>query len=974
METVPAEDVKSEQSPPGLSQVKDLVNGSIPPLKTKGIKFGHLNIHSLVKKIDSLRILLKNKPFDVISFNETLCDFTVSDSEIAIDGFNIFRRDRNRHGGGVAVYVTETFNAKRRQDLESDDLENVWVEMCYPHKSPILVGSFYRPPSAVYDFNSEFEKNIDCVSHVGMDCIILGDFNYDQTPPVRDTHCCNFLFHTTCNGFTQLIATPTRVTNHSNTLIDLIFVTNPNMYRDYGVFLTCISDHFLIYAVRDFNENTNLTGECIEYRSFKHLDEQKFKDDLGNVPWEAINDIDDVDVALDTWISLFMAVVDDHVPLRKKRLRKNPCPWITDEIVGVMKQRDRIHRAAIEMNEIPLWDEYKMLRNKVNHMLSRQKSEYYRGIIRDCSRDSKKVWNCLKKIVPSSKKTTPLNLKVNGEECTTSSDIADAFNQYFVSSVAKICADVSFCDSPFSEASNKLEVTFDLEPVSVEFVINEVHKMNSSKATGDDDISCRLLKLACPIIAQSLTKIINLSIVKGYVPYLWKSAKVLPLYKSGDHSCLGNYRPISVLPVVSKILERAVHYQLSQFISDHNLLHPNQSGFRPLHSTTTALAKLVNLWSKNTDDNKLSGVAFIDLRKAFDTVNHEFLLKKLRSLGCSINSVRWFKSYLSDRTQRVFFKGANSPALNVCTGVPQGSILGPLLFSIYVNDMPGSVTEGVIDMYADDTTLTVSGTDACEVEEKLSNGVSKVMKWVNANRLVVNLDKTSVMLIGPRAKLNYSDDFKVNVCGTVLKRVKVAKCLGLLIDEELSWKDQIEKVTKTVQSKLCMLRRVKQYVPTHSLLLLYNSFVQPHFDYCAQIWSNRFKMQTNKLEKLHKRAARIILSKNYDTPSSELFRELNWLPLNQRFDYLRAVLMYKCVNNLAPAYLMNDLTSTNQRHNYNTRHALNSLVAPRFKTECFKHSPLSTGITVWNNLDQSVKSASSLTSFKSSLKSFLQVF
>ena len=147
--------------------------------------------------------------------------------------------------------------------------------------------------------------------------------------------------------------------------------------------------------------------------------------------------------------------------------------------------------------------------------------------------------------------------------------------------------------------------------------------MNSSKATGDDDISCRLLKLACPIIAQSLTTIVNLSTVKGYVPYLWKSARVLPLHKSGDTSCLSNYRPISVLPIVSKILERAVHFQLSQFISDHNLLHNNQSGFRPLHSTTTALAKLVNLWSKNIDDGKLSGAAFIDLRKAFDTVNHE---------------------------------------------------------------------------------------------------------------------------------------------------------------------------------------------------------------------------------------------------------------------------------------------------------------------------------------------------------------
>ena len=205
------------------------------------------------------------------------------------------------------------------------------------------------------------------------------------------------------------------------------------------------------------------------------------------------------------------------------------------------------------------------------------------------------------------------------------------------------------------------------------------------------------------------------------------------------------------------------------------------------------------------------------------------------------------------------------------------------------------------------------------------------MEWIIANRLVVNLDKTAVMLIGSRAKLNCAGDFNVTVCGNVLKRVKVAKCLGLLIDEELNWKDQVEKVTKTVQSKLCMLRRVRPYVPTHSLVLLFNSFVQPHFDYCAQIWSNRFQMQTNKLEKLHKRAARIILSRNYDTPSTELFCELKWLNINQRFDYHRAVLMYKCVNNLAPTYLTDSIIQTNQVHNYNTRHASTSLVVPKLR-------------------------------------------
>ena len=296
-------------------------------------------------------------------------------------------------------------------------------------------------------------------------------------------------------------------------------------------------------------------------------------------------------------------------------------------------------------------------------------------------------------------------------------------------------------------------------------------------------------------------------------------------------------------------------------------------------------------------------------------------------------------------------------------------------YTIYVNDMPGSVTDGIIDMYADDTTLTVSGNDVREVEEKLSNGVTKVMEWIIANRLVVNLDKTAVMLIGSRAKLNCAGDFNVTVCGNVLKRVKVAKCLGLLIDEELNWKDQVEKVTKTVQSKLCMLRRVRPYVPTHSLVLLYNSFVQPHFDYCAQIWSNRFQMQTNKLEKLHKRAARIILSRNYDTPSTELFCELKWLNINQRFDYHRAVLMSKCVNNLAPTYLTDSIIQTNQVHTIITHtHASTSLVVPKFKTECFRHSPLSTGISVWNALNEFVKSSTSLNSFKSSLKSVLQVF
>ena len=221
-----------------------------------------------------------------------------------------------------------------------------------------------------------------------------------------------------------------------------------------------------------------------------------------------------------------------------------------------------------------------------------------------------------------------------------------------------------------------------------------------------------------------------MSLIRGVVPRAWKRARVVPIFKSGDISSLNNYRPISILPIVSKIVERTVHKQLSEFLDINNILHPNQSGFRPMHSTNTVLMKLVSQWSLNIENKQLTGVAFVDLRKAFDTVDHELLISKLISIGCSEESVKWFKSYLSDREQITNFKGKTSHSLIIKMGVPQGSILGPLLFSIYVNSMPNCISNGIIDMYADDTTLSVSGATAHEVEQKLTLALNEVMTWI----------------------------------------------------------------------------------------------------------------------------------------------------------------------------------------------------------------------------------------------------
>ena len=311
------------------------------------------------------------------------------------------------------------------------------------------------------------------------------------------------------------------------------------------------------------------------------------------------------------------------------------------------------------------------------------------------------------------------------------------------------------------------------------------------------------------------------------------------------------------------------------------------------------------------------------------------------------------------------FKGAKSHPSTIKLGIPQGSILCPLLFSIYVNSLPECTSEGVIDMYADDTTLTVSANDATVLEEKITVALNKVMGWIKKNRLVLNTDKTSVMIIGSHANLGKIENFSISLDGSRIKRVQFTKCLGVLIDEELKWSKQIENVCKCTQRSVCMIKRAKAFLPPKSLKLLYNSLMLPQFDYCSVVWSNRFQYHTTKLEKIQKRAARIILDKTYDTPSADLFKSLKWMTLDKRFEFSRVMMIYKCVHNLAPSYLQVHVVKPSDVHEHHTRLIdSGNLRVPRFRSDCHKCSPIVSSVLEWNRLDHSIRSASSIYSFK----------
>jgi len=954
-----------------------LQNGRVPNFSSKGIVFGHINICSLIGKIDEFRHLC-NDTFDVICVNETLCDQSIVDNELHLPGFQILRRDRTRNGGGVALFCRDSFNFKRRDDLSDNSIECIWAEITPPHRSPILVCAIYNPNGKDAEFSEKLSNMLSNVSMVENEIIVLGDFNCDYSPNVTTKEVNDLKFSTEMYQLQQLICLPTRVTPSTKTIIDLFYTTKPELYCESGVIQTSLSDHYMIYAIRQCKPAKD-QHRSIDYRCFKSFNEEKFVDDLFCVPWNVIEKVGNVNNALNLWYGMFQRVVDKHIPKKCKRVKVAPAPWLTRNVKKLMSKRDYLHRKALKSNDNSDWDNYKKCRNLVTKTIRDEKQTYCRQNVSDNIGNSKKMWNALQNVLPQKTSPSPSSITIDDRVCTSDNDIADGFNEHFTGIAAKLVENAGSSNYDLSNVNcvpsvNDSKHVLNLPSVSIDFVSKEIDLMNEKKATGLDDVGSKILKLAKPAIVSSLVYIMNLSLRTGVFPDLWKVAKIIPLHKGGDMS-INNFRPIAILPVLSKIIERAVHKHLYDYLNEHKLLNENQSGFRPSHSTDTCLLNMVNQWTSSMNSGNMIGVAFIDLRKAFDTVSHRLLLDKLHDLGASNTSIKWFHSYLFCRTQRVNFKNSLSSSRPVTTGVPQGSILGPLFFLIFINSMSNVVSHGQISMYADDTTLSVSGNDAQDISHKLTSDLESIMKWLNVNDLVLNTDKTNVMLIGTAARLRTVDekDFSVFVNGKLLERVRKAKCLGVTIDDQLKWHDQVNSVVQKVFCKLGLLRRLKPSLDCDILNIVFKAFVQPIFDYCSLSWYGRFKEDIVKLDKVHKRCARVILGVNYLTPSELMFNTLGWERLETRSDYFKSLMMFKSLNGLAPDYLANMFTLLSATHDVNTRQAAaGQLALPPTENghdiECFKSSFSYSGVQLWNNLDIDLRNSNNVQSFKKQFK------
>ena len=570
---------------------------------------------------------------------------------------------------------------------------------------------------------------------------------------------------------------------------------------------------------------------------------------------------------------------------------------------------------------------YKVFRNRVNRELKKSKKNYYTKYLEDNNNNSKKIWEGIKSIIniKNPKGTSIDQLKVNNKTIDNPKEIAEEVNTFFTKIGPNTEKEIPHNPviKPENYLKNRNQHNFIFANITNEEVIDIISELEN-KSPGPQSIPINLLKLIADLIINPLCNIITNSLITGIFPDALKISKVIPIHKGNSSEEVNNYRPISLLSIFDKIIEKLVHKRLYTFLEQHSILYHNQFGFRKNNSTTYALLQITEKIKESIDKRKFGCGIFIDLRKAFDTVNHSILLKKLEHYGIRNTVYKWFESYLSNRRQYVFVNGESSSISNITCGVPQGSVLGPLLFLIYINDLPNISEILNFYLFADDTNIYYEAETTEELEIVINKELKKLHTWLIVNRLSLNIEKTNFVIFHP-----YNKPVKHKITLKIQKKAITekdhVKYLGIMIDSGLTWQSHIDLVSKKISRAIGMLYKIRPFVNKQTLIMLYYSLIFPHINYAIEIWGSSQEINLNRILILQKRALRMIshldirLENFAFCPSDPLFYKHNIHKVHDIFILRIAKFIYNCLTKNTPANFHQWFKETSLIHNHNTR-------------------------------------------------------
>jgi hypothetical protein len=788
-----------------------------------------------------------------------------------------------------------------------------------------------------------------------------------------------------------LIDLPTRVKTKSASLIDHIFTNILDVKLSPGVLFNDITDHFPTFTlINKHNNKHNKNKENTHFikRNINKTTIESFKAELNLLDW---NDIIQTPCANDSYnkfINIFTKLYDKHFPKITKKInkRQQSKPWITSGIIKSIKTRNTLYKTFLKHPNDTNKTKYIKYRNKLTQLIKISNKNYYTNKFNLYKSNIKYTWNTINSVLGKSSK--PPNPSYFHDGPTKLSDpgcISNRFNKFFAEIGPKLASQIQ-SNSSFSDFLNDPQPnTIFLHPTHEAEICDIVNKFKNGKSAGYDDISPSVIKQVIIFITKPLAHIFNLSLSSGIFPSALKVAKVIPVFKKDDPHSFSNYRPISLLPCFSKILERLIYNRLDNFLSRFNILHDNQYGFRKHHSTDLALLDICNKISSSLSIKHHTIGVFLDLSKAFDTIDHNILLTKLHHYGIRGNALDLLSNYLHNRLQFTSFESHSSDLLPVSCGVPQGSILGPLLFLLYVNDIPSSSKHFSFVLFADDTNIFLSHPNLDTLTNMFNTELNKVSDWFKANKLSLNVSKTNyIHFSSTKKKKIHPSKIKIKIDNTEIKSVDNTKFLGVVIDNKLNWKTHITKITNQISKGIGILRRLKHTLPKHILFSLYNTLILPYISYSNIAWAitdNTFDINhcpwispnSNKLDqlfKLQKKALRIISDSDYQSHTKPMFHNLNTLTIFDINKLQTGLFMYRNTTNNLPNSFSDLLIKHSDIHHYNTRHA-NNYILPKITCNLIKYSIKTSGPKIWNSIKSNDKNFTSIHSFKNMFKTLL---
>ena len=934
----------------------------------------YLNVNSLTRVFDELKIAMTDGLVDMISIGESKLDEFILDNIVKVKNFKIYRRDVKRNAHGLVTYVRSSIIHMRRLDLELENSNSQYIVIeLRLRKEKWFVISVYKPPPVKDDvFMSELSQICDYIYRESDNVILIGDMNINMNVEgnVLSDLC-------TIYDMKNLVKEPTCFKSQLNpSLIDVILVAKPKRFYPSLIFDTGLSDfHKMIcvctkmYAPQDVQKK-------IVYRSFKNFDEELYKADVAMTPFHIAYIFDDIDDVVWCHNKMLSDVIESHAPLKHRTLKKESVPYMNSKLRKVQYRRNQLRNKYWNNKNATTWEEYRKMRNKANIIRKQSEKTFFK---KKClnNDNQREFWKTFKPYL-SSKCITMDNiiLKENERIVNNPTEVCELFRQHF-SSIAESIGEPDHFEGDITDAyiyqaintyqnhPSIVEInnqhpspeTFNFNKTEENKVLHNLRNVNIKKSTGYDNISPCFIKMAANELAHPITQVINLCIAHSHYPECYKRSETAPVYKAKDMYCKDNYRPVSCLTTVSKIIEYEMCDQTNYHFAD--VFDDRLSAFRKGIGCEQVLVKVTEQWKNALDNGMIVGTVLMDLSKAFDCLPHKLLISKLYAYGFSISACRFIASYLTDRKMRVKHFGSKSQWSIITKGIPQGSIMGPVIFNIFINDLL-TIVQCNIYNYADDNTIAQIEMDLNILMSELENKAGICIEWFDNNMMKANAHKFQFMLCDRKNRC--PENTQLVVRGNCLSRKKTAKLLGLNIDDQLSFDIHVTNLCKKASRNINILLRLSGKIgDLKERLALLDAFLCSIFTYCPTVWHFCSKKVERIMEKIHERGLKFVLN-----DASKTYEELLIMTNCDTMTLWRlkkiALFMYKCFYKLHPNYI-NEMFKAKDSM-YSMRDNL-KFELYKFKTKRYGYKSLMyAGTKLWNSLPVSLKESNSINDFK----------